>query len=151
MFALYTLYCLSHKLPVALLPFGASPAKHPTSASIEHLDYSHFVEAEGANFEHLMEGINMGLSFLELRSMETAMMDSLTLISIASSEFDDNFKDATMVLLSNIGADFREVSRRLQRLVSRIGGSVDMCVWAFPLSSELNNAHAVLRQSSLML
>jgi len=107
------------------------------------------VEAEGANFEHLMEGINMGLSFLELRRMETAMTDSLILI--ASSEFDDNFKDATAVLLSHIGADFREVSRRLQRLMSRIGGSVDMCVRAFPLSSELNNAHAVLRQSSLML
>jgi hypothetical protein len=149
MLALYTLYCLSHKLPVALFPFGAIPVKHPTSASIEHLDYSHIVEAEGANFEHLVEGITMGLSLLELRSMEAVMMDSLILI--ASSKLEDNFKDVIVALLSNIGADFGEASQRLQKLVSRIGGAVDLCVWTFQLSFELNNAHAVLRQSSLML
>ena len=115
---------------VSLFPYDILSVQNSltkwTSASTERLsEYSRVVVVEGGNFKQITDDLSAHLSLSsELRAIEMVMVDSMALM--ASSDLEA--KDVIVAFLSNFSADARGASRRLQKLTSRVGGVVDMCV-----------------------
>jgi hypothetical protein len=109
--------------PICWLPFLSSsimcrPLPFPPGAN-----YPVLVEAETKTFEQLLDESSGGSALsLEVKKAEMATADLITLVRVSNLRS----RDALANMLSDFVHDAKTTGRRLQKLHSRVSGSVDM-------------------------
>lgn len=107
-------------------PFGGRPVKWA--------DYPHLVDVESKTFEQLMDGVVGGSALsLEVKQVEMATADLVTLVRIS----DLKAKDALATSLVEFIETAKKTGRGLQRMSSKVGGTVDRFVLKIDLRSNV--------------
>jgi hypothetical protein len=127
LFATILLY-VSHTLraafaPICWLPFLSSSIMCRPILPPPGVNYPVLVEAETKTFEQLLDESSGGSALsLEVKKAEMATSDLITLVRISNLRS----KDLLAGMLSDFVHDAKTTGKRLHKLHSKVGGSVDM-------------------------
>lgn len=110
--------------PVCWIPFISSSIMcRPLPPPPQGANYPVLVEAQTKTFEQLLDEASGGSALsLEVKKAEMATSDLITLVRISTLRS----KDLLAGMLSDFVQDAKKTGKRLHKLHSKVGGSVDM-------------------------
>lgn len=108
--------------PVCWLPFISSSIMCRPISVPQGADYPKLMEVQTKTFEQLLDETSGGSALsLEVKKAEMATSDLVTLVDISSLQS----KELLSGMLTDFVQDAKKTGRRLQKLHSKVGGSVD--------------------------